>query len=227
MAPTPSAPIATFIRTSGRTEGMHRKRNCSCKVEGNEQKNLPSDEDSLHQHCLRELPGLSCASPLPERSSITTGSWLGASCRPVCHTCPAFPTHLPEPETVRKMSEEDNDKEEVNGATWQCENLMMQIPSDSEYYSYVKQIGVLPKKTAILFFPSSEGSHRVKLRSQHEFNAKIEILEVNLPPKSVFMHDSMQHTQIYIVLAAILMPVSRKNGDSTKMGSLFIGTPHY
>ena len=62
---------------------------------------LPPDADSLHQHCLRAnyLAYLARHPTLRTHPSPIGHGWelVGGRCRPIRHTHPALPTHLPAP----------------------------------------------------------------------------------------------------------------------------------
>ena len=83
---------------------------------------LPPDVDSLRQHCLRaNNPAYLVHHPsLKDHPSPLGHGWELASgyCRPVRHTRPALPTHLPERElsedSEEDESDEDNDDKEEN-----------------------------------------------------------------------------------------------------------------
>ena len=89
---------------------------------------LPPDADSLHQHCLRAnyLAYLVRHLSKKHHPSPLGHGWelVGGHCRPVRHTQPALPTHLPasgpaeesdEDESEVDDSEEDESKEGVRG----------------------------------------------------------------------------------------------------------------
>ncbi|KAJ8349632.1 hypothetical protein SKAU_G00247620 [Synaphobranchus kaupii] len=76
---------------------------------------LPPDADSLRQHCLRAnfLAYLVPHPSLKHHPSPLGHGWelVGGRCRPVRHTRPALPTHLPAPGPAEE-SEEDDEREE-------------------------------------------------------------------------------------------------------------------
>ena len=89
---------------------------------------LPPYVDSLRQHCLRAnyLAYLVHYPSLKDHPSPLGHGWELASghCRPVRHTRPALPTHIPECElsedSEEDKSDEDNDDEEDNCVPWWC-----------------------------------------------------------------------------------------------------------
>ena len=80
---------------------------------------LPPDADSLRQHCLRAnyLAYLVRHPSLKQHPSPLGHGWelVDGRCRPVRHTRPALPTHLPAPgpaeESESDESEDDDDCE--------------------------------------------------------------------------------------------------------------------
>ena len=100
---------------------------------------LPPDADSLHQHCLRAnyLAYLVLHPSLKDHPSPLGHGWELASsrCRPVRHTHPALPTHLPEPELSEDSEEvesnEDNDDEEDNCVPRRCDDSSESSDTDS------------------------------------------------------------------------------------------------
>ena len=77
---------------------------------------LPPDADSLRQHCLRanylaylvRHPSLKChPSPLGHGWEL-----VGGRCRPVRHTRPALPMHLPAPGPAAESEEDESGEEE-------------------------------------------------------------------------------------------------------------------
>ena len=97
---------------------------------------LPPDVDSLRQHCLRAnyLAYLVHHPSLKDHPSPMGRGWELASgcCRPVRHTHPALPTHLPVPELSEDSKEderdEDNNDEEDNCIPRQCDDSVIQTP---------------------------------------------------------------------------------------------------
>ena len=82
---------------------------------------LPPDADSLHQHCLRanNLAYLALHPELKHHPSPLGHGWelVGGRCRPVRHTRPALPTHLPAPGPAEEDEDvESGDDEEVDDA---------------------------------------------------------------------------------------------------------------
>ena len=86
---------------------------------------LPPDEDSLRQHCLRanylayliRHPSLKChPSPLGHRWNLVDGH-----CRPVRHTRPALPMHLPSPE-IAEVSDDEEDEEDEDDCVQERED---------------------------------------------------------------------------------------------------------
>ena len=83
---------------------------------------LPPDADSLRQHCLRAnyLAYLVRHPTLKHHPSPLGHGWelVGGRCRPVRHTRPALPTHLPAPGPVEEdeevESEEDEEEDDVS-----------------------------------------------------------------------------------------------------------------
>ena len=77
---------------------------------------LPPDECSIRQHCLRAnyLAYLMRHPSLKHHPSPLGHGWelVGDRCRPVRHTRPDLPTHLPAPEPVEESGEEDSEKED-------------------------------------------------------------------------------------------------------------------
>jgi hypothetical protein len=80
---------------------------------------LPPDADSLHQHCLRanylaylvRHPSLKChPSPLGHGWEL-----VGGRCRPVRHTRPALPAHLPATRPADESEEEECDDDDDEG----------------------------------------------------------------------------------------------------------------
>ena len=78
---------------------------------------LPPDGDSLHQHCLRAnyLAYLVRHPALKHTPSPLGHGWelVDGRCRPVHHTRPALPTHLPVPgqaDSEEDESEDDDDE---------------------------------------------------------------------------------------------------------------------
>jgi len=69
---------------------------------------------------LCKLLNLFSAPPIVKEASFTNWSWMDSYCRPVRHTCPALPAHLPTLclETAEKSEEdkhEDTDEEQEEG----------------------------------------------------------------------------------------------------------------
>ena len=81
---------------------------------------LPPDADSLHQHCLRAnyLAYLVRHPTLKHHPSPLGHGWelVGGRCRPVRHTRPALPTHLPAPGPVEEDAEVESEEEDDDGA---------------------------------------------------------------------------------------------------------------
>ena len=78
---------------------------------------LPPDADSLHQHCLRAnyLAYLARHPTLRTHPSPIGHGWelVDGHCRPIRHTHPAFPMHLPAPvPSGESDSETESDHEE-------------------------------------------------------------------------------------------------------------------
>ncbi|CAJ1071450.1 hypothetical protein NQZ68_018657 [Xyrichtys novacula] len=77
---------------------------------------LSPDADSLRQHCLRaNYSAYLVRHPtLKNHPSPLGHGWelVGGHCRPVRHTQPALPTHLPAPGPVEKEEEVESEKEE-------------------------------------------------------------------------------------------------------------------
>ena len=96
---------------------------------------LPPDADCLHQHCLRAnyVAYLVHHPILKEHPSSLGHGWelVNGRCRPVRHTRPALPTHLPAPGPVEEdeevKSEEDEEEKEED-----AQRRMESSKSDSE-----------------------------------------------------------------------------------------------
>lgn len=77
---------------------------------------LPPDADSLRQHCLRAnyLVYLVCHPSLKHHPSPIGHGWelVGGHCRPVRHTRPALPLHLPAPDLAEESSEDGSEEGE-------------------------------------------------------------------------------------------------------------------
>ncbi|KAJ8333974.1 hypothetical protein SKAU_G00412930 [Synaphobranchus kaupii] len=77
---------------------------------------LPPDADSLRQHCLRAnfLAYLVHHPSLKHHPSPLGHGWelVGGRCRPVRHTRPALPTHLPAPGPAEESEEDDENEED-------------------------------------------------------------------------------------------------------------------
>lgn len=75
---------------------------------------LPPDADSLRQHCLRAnyLAYIVRHPSLKSHPSPVGHGWelVGGRCRPVRHTRPALPTHLPVLGPAEESEEEDSDE---------------------------------------------------------------------------------------------------------------------
>ena len=86
---------------------MLKNKSCSC---------LPPDEDCLPQHCLRAnyLAYLLRHPSLKHHPSPIGHGWelVGGYCRPVRHTRPALPVHLPAIWTVDLSDEDESDDHE-------------------------------------------------------------------------------------------------------------------
>ena len=76
----------------------------------------PPDADSLRQHCLRAnyLAYLVRHPTLKHHPSPLGHGWelTGGRCRPVRHTRPALPTHLPAPGSVEEDEEVESEEED-------------------------------------------------------------------------------------------------------------------
>lgn len=101
---------------------------------------LPPDADSLHQHCLHAnyLAYLVRHPTLKDHPSPLGHGWelVGGRCRPVRHTRPALPTHLPAPGLVERDEEvERGEDEEDDVAQRRVESSESDDSegSDSEY----------------------------------------------------------------------------------------------
>ena len=79
---------------------------------------LPPDADSLHQHCLcaNYLAYLVRHPSLKHHPSPLGHGWelMDGHCRPVRHTRPALPAHLPTPEPGEDSEDDDESDEEVD-----------------------------------------------------------------------------------------------------------------
>ena len=77
---------------------------------------LPPDADSLRQHCLRAnyLAYLVRHPSMKHHPHPSPLVWelVDGRCRPVRHTRPALPTHLPAPGPAEDSCEEDEDEDE-------------------------------------------------------------------------------------------------------------------
>ncbi|KAI4808466.1 hypothetical protein KUCAC02_000525 [Chaenocephalus aceratus] len=75
---------------------------------------LPPDNDSLRQHCLRAnyLAYLVRHPSLKHHPSPIGHGWelVGGCCRPVRHTRPALPMHLPAPRPTEEGQEDEEDE---------------------------------------------------------------------------------------------------------------------
>ena len=101
---------------------------------------LPPDVDSLRQHCLRAnyLAYLINHPSLKDHPSPLGHGWelVSGRCRPVHHTRPALPAHLPEPEpredSEENESNEDSHDEEDNWIPQQGDDSSSLESSDIE-----------------------------------------------------------------------------------------------
>ncbi|KAK1893417.1 Serine/threonine-protein kinase ATG1 [Dissostichus eleginoides] len=79
---------------------------------------LPPDADSLRQHCLRAnyLAYLVRHPSLKHHPSPIGHGWelVGGCCRPVRHTRPALPMHLPAPRPTEEGQEDESDDDDEN-----------------------------------------------------------------------------------------------------------------
>ena len=98
---------------------------------------LPPDADSLRQHCLRanylayvvRHPSLKChPSPLGNCWNL-----VGGRCRPVRHTRPALPMHLPAPGPAEVSEEDETEEDEEEGDGVQRGNSSESDDSETEF----------------------------------------------------------------------------------------------
>ena len=77
---------------------------------------FPPDADSLLQHCLRAnyLAYLMRHPSLKHHPSPLGHGWelVGAPCRPVRHTRPPLPTHIPAPGQAEESGEDESEEED-------------------------------------------------------------------------------------------------------------------
>jgi len=80
---------------------------------------VPPDGDILLQHCLRAnyLAYLMRHLSMKHHPSPLVHGWelVGDRCRPVRHTRPVLPTHLPAPEAPEESGEDDNEDDDDEG----------------------------------------------------------------------------------------------------------------
>ena len=97
---------------------------------------LPPDADSLRQHCLRAnyLAYLVRHPTLKHHPSPLGHGWelVGGHCRPVRHTRPALPIHLPAPGTVEEDEEVESEVFEEEDDDAQRRRVVSSESDDSE-----------------------------------------------------------------------------------------------
>jgi len=98
---------------------------------------LPPDVDSLHQHCLRanylayliRHPSLKChPSPLGHGWNL-----VGGRCRPVRHTRPALPMHLPAPGPPEVTEEDETERDEERIDSVESEDSSVSDDSGTDF----------------------------------------------------------------------------------------------
>ncbi len=98
---------------------------------------LPPDADSLYQHCLRAnyLSYLARHPTLRTHPSPIGHGWelIDGRCRPVRHTRPALPIHLPAPMPSGESDEMESDDEEESDSHALGKMTECSSESDSDY----------------------------------------------------------------------------------------------